>query len=84
MSDLKSKLPDLQELSSMTSKLYHGIKNSITEIVHDYKEKRAGQENAEQQAATMATQETTVVKPAPKDPPVAPAVGEEKAPEEEK
>jgi len=44
MSDFKSKLPDFKELSSMTGKLFKGIKQSIDEIVHDYKEKRAGQE----------------------------------------
>ncbi|WP_298627090.1 hypothetical protein [uncultured Legionella sp.] len=41
MSDFKSKLPDLQELSSMTSKLFKGLKESVTEIIKDYKEKRA-------------------------------------------
>lgn len=41
MSDLKSKLPDFQELTSMGSKLFKGIKNSVDEIIKDYKEKRA-------------------------------------------
>ena len=41
MGDLKSKLPDLNELSSMASKLYKGIKTSIDEIVVDYKKKHA-------------------------------------------
>lgn len=41
MSDFKSKLPDLKELSSMTSKLFKSIKTSVEEIIHDYKEKRA-------------------------------------------
>ncbi|MFA6302999.1 MAG: hypothetical protein WC627_07690 [Legionella sp.] len=44
MSDFKSKLPDLQELSSMTGKLFKGIKASVDEIIHDYKEKRANAE----------------------------------------
>lgn len=41
MSDFKSKLPDFNELTSMTGKLFKGIKNSIGEIIHDYKAKRA-------------------------------------------
>ncbi|MCL5272911.1 MAG: hypothetical protein M1486_06405 [Gammaproteobacteria bacterium] len=41
MSDLKSKLPDLKELSSMTSKLFKGLKDSVNEIIQDYKDKRA-------------------------------------------
>jgi hypothetical protein len=48
MSDLKSMLPDLKELTSMTGKLFHGIKNTVEEIIEDYKQKRAGSENAEQ------------------------------------
>ena len=41
MSDFKSKLPDFKELTSMTGKLYKGLKTSVEEIVHDYKLKRA-------------------------------------------
>ncbi|KTD02534.1 hypothetical protein OQJ19_13585 [Fluoribacter gormanii] len=52
MSDFKSKLPDLKELASMTSKLYTDIKKSVGEIVQSYKENRAEQaeetEKAEQ------------------------------------
>jgi hypothetical protein len=83
MSDFKSKLPDLKELSSMSSKLFHGIKSSVTEIIHDYKEKRAEQEKAEAAKATettvTATTETIVtsvktpvepVKPVDPTPPV--------------
>lgn len=44
MSDFKSKLPDFQELTSMTGKLFKGIKTSVEEIIHDYKEKRANAE----------------------------------------
>ncbi len=40
MSNEKSKLPDLEELGSMTSKLFNGIKKTVNEIMHDYKEKR--------------------------------------------
>ncbi|MDI1352255.1 MAG: hypothetical protein PSV35_05720 [bacterium] len=63
MSDFKSKLPDLKELGSMTSKLFNGIKQSVTEIVHDYKQKRA-EEDAKQK-----TEEVVVVTPTePKEP----------------
>lgn len=48
MSDFKSKLPDLKELASMTSKLFTDIKKSVGEIVHNYKENRAQQEEVEQ------------------------------------
>lgn len=41
MSDFKSKLPDLKELTSMTKKLFNGLKNSVGEIIDDYKKKRA-------------------------------------------
>ena len=51
MSDFKSKLPDLKELASMTSKLYTDIKKSVGEIVQSYKENRAQQENEQAQAA---------------------------------
>ena len=39
MADLKSKLPDLNEVSSMAGKLFGDIKKSITEIVDSYKKK---------------------------------------------
>lgn len=39
MSDFKSKLPDLNELTSMTAKLFKGIKTSVSEIIQDYKQK---------------------------------------------
>ena len=39
MSDLKSKLPDLNELGSMAGKLYNDIKTSVVEIIGDYKKK---------------------------------------------
>ena len=41
MGDLKSKLPDLNEVVSMMDKLYQGIKCSVVGIIHDYKEKHA-------------------------------------------
>lgn len=50
MSDLKSMLPDLKELSSMTGKLFNGIKNTVEEIIEDYKQKRADSGSNEQPA----------------------------------
>lgn len=40
MSDLKSKLPDLNELSSMAGKLFKDVKKSVCEIADAYKAKR--------------------------------------------
>ena len=54
MSDFKSKLPDLEELGSMAGKLYNGIKNSVTEIISDYKEKRAQMEQEENKEEAKA------------------------------
>ncbi|KTC65914.1 Uncharacterised protein (plasmid) [Legionella adelaidensis] len=59
MSDLKSKLPDLKELGSMTSKLFKDLKSSVGEIIDDYKKKR---EQAEVEAKT--TEVKTEAKPA--------------------
>lgn len=57
MNDFKSKLPDLKELTSMTSKLFNGLKTTVNEIIHDYKEKRAEDEAKEQTAAAPAKEE---------------------------
>ena len=62
MSDFKSKLPDFKELSSMTSKLYKGIKTSVEEIIKDYKEKRAAEE---MQNSKTTPPEAPVAKPVP-------------------
>lgn len=39
MSDLKSKLPDLKELSEIGGKLFKDLKASVTEIITAYKRK---------------------------------------------
>ena len=46
MSDLKSKLPDLQEFIGIAGKFFKDMKTSISEIVDTYKQKRA-EENAQ-------------------------------------
>lgn len=55
MGDFKSKLPDLQELGSMTGKLYKGIKTSIQEIICDYKKKREEQETKPSEEASPSS-----------------------------
>lgn len=40
MSDMKAKIPDLAELGNMAGKLFKDVKNSVCEIVDDYKAKR--------------------------------------------
>lgn len=84
MSDFKSKLPDFKELSSMTSKLYKGIKTSVEEIIQDYKQKRVEAEvKAEEEmkkptetpispAASTVTPESTLVTPPVVETPVTP------------
>lgn len=58
MSDFKSKLPDLNELSSMAGKLFKGLKNSVNEIIDDYKQKRAGDPTKEEPAQEVKSAET--------------------------
>ncbi|CAM4486809.1 MAG: hypothetical protein LEGION0403_FIIPPAGN_00360 [Legionella sp.] len=52
MSEPKSKMPDLKELASMTSKLFGDIKTSVTQIIHDYKEQRAQSDSNEEAKPT--------------------------------
>ncbi|MFJ1268131.1 hypothetical protein ACD661_06150 [Legionella lytica] len=60
MSEPKSKMPDLKELASMTSKLFGDIKTSVTQIIHDYKEQRAQSDVSEvvKPAETKAADES--------------------------
>ncbi|STX50863.1 Uncharacterised protein [Legionella busanensis] len=44
MSDFKSKLPSLQELTHMAGKLFKDVKNSISEIIGEYKQNRTDDE----------------------------------------
>lgn len=39
MSDIKSKMPDLKEVTAMAGKLFNDLKKSVGEIVSDYKTK---------------------------------------------
>jgi hypothetical protein len=47
MSDFKSKLPNLKELASMSTKFYKDMKKSVCEIVQHYKENRVEEAAAE-------------------------------------
>ncbi len=51
MNDLKSKLPDLNELSSMAGKLYKDLKTSVCEIIDDYKVKHPSPDEARKEPA---------------------------------
>lgn len=69
MSDFKSKLPDMKELGSMASKLFNGVKQSVTEIVEDYKKKR--ETGAQEEKST--TNADIKPKKAPQEQPTEPA-----------
>ncbi len=51
VSDLKSKMPDFKEISSMAGKFFKDLKNSIDGIVQDYKKKRHPSETKAQSTA---------------------------------
>jgi Sec-independent protein translocase protein TatA len=66
MSDLKSKLPDFKELGDITGKLFKDIKNSVSEIINDYKQKHAKAEKSEakkEKTTTTTTAKKTTAKP---------------------
>lgn len=50
MNDLKSKLPDLKEITGMAGKLFTDVKKSVVEIAGAYKEKRKDEESAAPEA----------------------------------
>lgn len=52
MSDLKSKMPDISEITSMAGKLFKDVKKSISEIIADYKASHPAAE--EESASTKA------------------------------
>lgn len=41
MNDMRSKMPDLKEVTAMASKLFGDLKKSVCEIVSDYKAKHS-------------------------------------------
>ncbi len=70
MSDWKSKLPDLKEVASMTTKLAKDIKKSITEIFDEYKQKHPDAPEQEKKPAAKAADKEEV-KAEPKEEPKA-------------
>ena len=69
MSDFKSKLPDLKEVTGMLGKLFGDVKKSVIEIADAYKEKHPN------------TEEETVEKPAKDEQPKAKAAPKTAKPE---
>ena len=51
MADMKSMLPDLKDVTSIASKLYHDLKKSVSEIVTDYKGKHCAEKDAPESKA---------------------------------
>lgn len=50
----KSKLPDMGEISKMAGKLFTDVKNSVSEIVNDYKKNHADDNSAKEKAEPEA------------------------------
>jgi len=68
MSDLKSKLPDFKEVTSMATKLFKDVKTSVSEIIGDYKKKRAEEAAAAEAEAAKAPKTEATVEEKPKAP----------------
>ncbi|MFC3909648.1 hypothetical protein ACFORL_11260 [Legionella dresdenensis] len=59
MADNKSKLPDFKEITGIASKLFRDVKNSVSEIIDDYKSKHCH----EPKATTDDVTSSSTVKP---------------------
>lgn len=70
MSDLKSKMPDLNEITSMAGKLFKDVKKSITEIIADYKTNHPTPEVKEEPKINVSESEESKdqIKEEPKSP----------------
>ncbi len=53
MSDLKSKLPDMNEIGSIAGKFYKDIKKSVLEIIDDFKQKHPAEAAEAAEAAEV-------------------------------
>jgi len=62
MSDFKSMLPDFKELGEMTGKLFKDIKNSVYEIVDDYKKKHPSDVKKEAEGSSKKEKPATEAK----------------------
>lgn len=58
MSDSKSKMPDMNEIGSIASKLFKDIKKSVDEIITDYKQKRPVTPDTTSEVASKPVVET--------------------------
>lgn len=72
MSDFKSKLPDMKDITSITTKLFKDLKNSVTEIITDYKKKHF-QEETKKTTKPSSAKKTTQAKSAEPAEPAEPA-----------
>ncbi len=63
MTDMKSKIPDINELGAMAGKLFHDIKHSVSEIIDDYKKKHPNVVVVETKPTDIKTHETDIKKP---------------------
>ena len=60
----KSKLPDFKEITEIATKVFEGIKKSITQAIHDFKEKRGTPSSSKPKSEEPAvTKEATPKKP---------------------
>lgn len=75
MGDLKSKLPNLQEIGSFAGKLFRDIKKSVCEIVDEYKQNHPEEKEAPAQkepasnveADSVSSGKTKTAKPKTQD-----------------
>lgn len=73
MSDLKSKLPDFKEVTSMAAKLFKDVKTSVSEIIVEYKKKRAEEAAAAETETAKAPKASPEAKEKVEEKPKAPA-----------
>lgn len=71
MNDFKSKLPDFQELTRFTGKFIKDVKDSVCEIVDEYKKKRA-MEHVDVAGDVTSSSSDPVAPPINPVPPVSP------------
>lgn len=72
MGDMKSKLPDFEELTHMAGKLFKDVKKSVTEIAAAYKEKRESAEAPKEEAPAAKPKQPAAKAKKPEEPPQAP------------
>ncbi|MGQ3888663.1 hypothetical protein ACQUW5_06470 [Legionella sp. CNM-1927-20] len=63
MSDFKSKLPSFQELTHMAGKLFKDVKNSVSELIDEYKQKRSETAQSDNANSTVSSNDVTSDRP---------------------